>query len=872
MPYTIERVSGTTLLMDPFGSSRSSLSFDGRYVTFDAHSMFFGGSDVFVYDRLTQTTTAVSPAFAHSGAAPSISGDGRYIGYNGGGSGFPFVSLYDRVADTTVTINSLIGTPKSAPSISADGNFLAFAGDNFNSSGGGGTAQLQIYDRVGGTTQAILTNVTTDNLGTFFSPALNADGRYVAFSTSAGLVAGDTNNKMDTFVFDRVTTTVELVSVPNGGGSANNDSQDAELNADGRFVVYESTASNLVAGDTNGKSDIFLYDRVLHTTARISGSSNGTQGNGDSFNPATSGDGRYVAYHSFATNLVAGDFNNATDVFVYDTLTHRTIRASVAPDGRELTSFASSFLFDKLNAGFSVTPAISADGHFVSFFSDAANLIAGAPYNGCAYYVVDIQQIFANTTESFGGDNDDTLTGGITDDSLYGAGGSDRLIGGSGVDILDGGRSDVHVDWRQPQLARADGGPYPDIVDIQQDGQVRVLTSTGSAFNPAERWQVGATSNDRLADVSGDGRADLIQFYNGLEIVALSTITQSVQFGVEPGTAFGPWRYWASGATASDQIADVNGDGKGDLVQIYNGRALVGLSTGGNFERWTTWAVGATASDDLVDLNGDGRADLLQLYNGSAYAALSAGSAFGPWLQWTTGATAGDQAVDLNGDGRADLLQFYNGRAVVALSDGSHFGPWTTWAIGATANDRVADVNGDGDLDLLQFYNGREIVALSNGSGFGPWTTWATGATAGDRAVDLNADGSADLVQFYNARPLVALSTGSSFGAWTSWSTAVGASPGNDTLTGGADPDTFVFGGIFGDDVVTDFNVTQDRIGLDIELLPDPGAPSPTRFNFVLAHTADDGNGNAVITFDTGSITLQGIEKASLLAQDFVFG
>jgi hypothetical protein len=149
---------------------------------------------------------------------------------------------------------------------------------------------------------------------------MSGDGHFVAFqSVASNLVAGDTNGTSDVFVRDLVNNTTERASVDSAGVQANADSSVPSISRDGRFVAFESTASNLVAGDANGFADVFLRDRQSDMTELVSVDSNGAAADGDSgYHSAVSGDGRYVIYSSRATNLVAGDTNAALDVFARD--------------------------------------------------------------------------------------------------------------------------------------------------------------------------------------------------------------------------------------------------------------------------------------------------------------------------------------------------------------------------------------------------------------------------------------------------------------------------------------------------------------------------------------------------------------------------
>ena len=137
---------------------------------------------------------------------------------------------------------------------------------------------------------------------------LSPDGRYVAFSSSASnLVPGDTNGVTDVFVYDRESHLTERASVDANGAQGDGLSSNASITADGRYVSFASWASNLVPGDTNGKADLFVYDRQTHVIERVSVAADGTQGDGGPLSSSISGDGRYVAFHSGASNLVPGD-------------------------------------------------------------------------------------------------------------------------------------------------------------------------------------------------------------------------------------------------------------------------------------------------------------------------------------------------------------------------------------------------------------------------------------------------------------------------------------------------------------------------------------------------------------------------------------
>ena len=201
------------------------------------------------------------------------------------------------------------------------------------------------------------------------APSISADGRYVAFDSAASnLVAGDTNGYTDVFVRDRKLHKTTLVSVSSAGIQANGDSYSPSISANGRYVAFYSYASNLVSGDTNGYTDVFVCDRKLHKTYRVSVSTAGLQGNNSSDLPSISADGRYVVFASDASNLVSGDTNGYTDVFVRDRKLHKTYRVSVSTAGLQGNDPSGSI----------VAPSfISANDRYVAFASDASNLVSG---------------------------------------------------------------------------------------------------------------------------------------------------------------------------------------------------------------------------------------------------------------------------------------------------------------------------------------------------------------------------------------------------------------------------------------------------------------------------------------------------------------
>jgi hypothetical protein len=268
-------------------------------------------------------------------------------------------------------------------SISGDGRFIAFhsSANNLVSGDVNDAEDAFVHDRQTGITS--LVSVKTGGEQANYasgSPGISDDGRYVVFASQASnLITDDKNyHGWDVFVHDRQTGETTCVSVNSSGEQGNDESFNGAISGDGRYVTFESNATNLVNDDTNGKSDVFLHDRQTGETIRISVSSSGAQADGASYMAGVSANGRFVSFESNADNLVNGDTNGAMDVFVRDRQTGETRRVSVASNGIQA------------NDG-SFVPGISGNGQYVVFESDATNLVSGDKYGLTHIYVNDLQ-------------------------------------------------------------------------------------------------------------------------------------------------------------------------------------------------------------------------------------------------------------------------------------------------------------------------------------------------------------------------------------------------------------------------------------------------------------------------------------------------
>jgi Tol biopolymer transport system component len=379
-----------------------AISHDGRFVAFQSFATNLvpgdvnGQTDVFVRDRWLGVTEIVSISTAGvqgdkaSGIdGVAISGDGRFVVFAskattlvpGAPNHSPGIYLRDRSNGTTERVsldaqgNEAIGVCGS-PSVSDDGRYVAFhsAADHLVVNDSNGKYDVFVRDRLLATTElvSVATNGASGN-DSSLRPSMSPDGRYIAFDSGASNLDPNPNNsgQFNIFVRDRTTGTTELASVSMLGFEPGGSSY-ATISADGRYVAFESGA-HLVATDTNSFTDVYVRDRVSGITNLVTIGWNGAPANHSSISSLVPGsisaDGRFVAYYSFASNLVPVDQNLDYDVFVTDRANATTELVSATTSGVQGNSASESV-------------AISADGRFVAFASNATNLFPGGSPSG----------------------------------------------------------------------------------------------------------------------------------------------------------------------------------------------------------------------------------------------------------------------------------------------------------------------------------------------------------------------------------------------------------------------------------------------------------------------------------------------------------
>jgi len=257
----------------------------------------------------------------------------------------------------------------SLPSVSGNGRWVAFSSEatNLVADDTNGVQDIFVRDRETGSTSRVNLDSSGNQADALsYSPFISANGRYVVFSSDASnLVPNDTNARRDIFVRDLGMGVTSRVSLGPAGAQANSTSFDPSISGDGRFVAFDSFATNLVSGSSSGRQ-VYVHDRQSGVTSKVSLSSAGVEGDALSQLSVISADGRFVAFYRFSQNLVAEDTNGAGDIFLHDLQTGSTLLVSRSSAGQIAAAGVGQ-----------ATPSLSQDGRFVAFSSSSNNLVAG---------------------------------------------------------------------------------------------------------------------------------------------------------------------------------------------------------------------------------------------------------------------------------------------------------------------------------------------------------------------------------------------------------------------------------------------------------------------------------------------------------------
>lgn len=584
-------------------ASRWGISADGRYVAFSSYSstMIDDGGDggVFLKDLETGTVTRVSTSSsgvpAWGGDYPSISADGRYVAFQsydpnlapGNDRGETQIYVKDlqtgavRLASSDSNGNAANGY-SSIAHISADGRYVAFGSyaSNLVEGDNNGMTDIFLKDLQTGAITRVTTGMDGGDSNGESSDwgVVSAGGRYVAFESDASnLVAGDNNNENDVFLKDMLTGTVRILSRAADGGGANEDSWVPFMSPDGRYIVFDSEASNLVAGDTNGKDDVFLFDTQTEALTLVSTSADGVQGNGHSLNPVISNDGRFVAFRGYATNFGQAGNTVTSSVFVKDLVTGEVACVSLTPDGTPST-------------GWSYNIGISGDGRYIMFGSEAGDLVTNDT-NGS----VDVFRV-ANP--------------------LFGASSNAYEFGpGSGAVVIDASDGALEVVRLTGDVQSTDVQLFRDEVNLYLaiEGTADMLTLAGWFADPAHRvetieftdgtWDVAvlagaqmAVSTSGLSSTKGGGD-DFVVGSAGADAITAKAGDDAVYSGAGNDSL--------DGGTGNDFLSGGDGDdtlagGMGD--DILNGGAGNDVLEGGFGNDVYQFGIGS-GQDTIVELD-----------------------------------------------------------------------------------------------------------------------------------------------------------------------------------------------------------------------------------------------------------------------------
>ena len=364
-------------------------SADGRFIAFATHASNLvandtnDADDVFLLDRqsggLTRITLgALGGELAQPSNTPRMSADASVIAFSswddpvpGGMPGAPDLFAWNRASGTTVLVSvGLGGAAPSGPtvysSVSADGRFIAFESNasNLVANDTNNSTDVFVRDLQNSTTERVSLTSSGQQASTYSrDAAISGDGRFVAFSSNAGLVTQDTNSVIDVYVRDRTLGTLTWISKGVSAAQPNGNSQPSAISADGNWIGFTSAATNLVPNDTNARIDAFLYSRATSQLQRINLGVADTQANWDVSLNSLSADGRFAGLWTFASNAAPLDANGVADGFVYDRVSGVATLVSRSTD-------------DAPGDGNSTDVDISDDGRVAVFLSRATNLVS----------------------------------------------------------------------------------------------------------------------------------------------------------------------------------------------------------------------------------------------------------------------------------------------------------------------------------------------------------------------------------------------------------------------------------------------------------------------------------------------------------------
>ncbi len=772
----LQHVSRVGNVGAPTATNHPTISADGNLVAFEGGWTAFGsssdsGTDVFVKNLATGAVTnqheAADGTNGLSGSgSPVISADGSVVAFLSAsdnllpdsGSG----ALYDIfVADVVgggIVLASTSSTGAKAangrcldPDVSGDGRYVAFTSDTSNFAANTTNNEYDVFVKdlqTGALVRASHSLTNTDGNGESIGAAVSADGELVAFeSTATNLSAGDTNGQRDIFVWQRSSGAVTNLTEGGNGTSRNVDvAYDAGW---GGYAVFESSATNLIAGKTTASTQIFAADLFSGGLSLVSTSAAGVQGNLASDSASISGDGRFVVFRSYATNLVAGDTNGYADIFVKDTFTGRIARVSVAADGTQSNQHSGN-------------PTISLGGEWIVFESGATNL-AGTDANGTF---------------------DDVFR--VANPLLQ-----DTLIGGAGNDTYVLQRADVVTEALNGGIDTVRAG-----LSYTLGAHLENLVLTGTA-------SINGTGNALNNVITGNVGSNTINGSTGIDTASYEAASAAVTVDLRLTTA------QATGA-GSDRLLGIEYLTGSRFNDRLTGNDLANRLDGGAGNDTLTGGLGNDTY--LVDSSAD-----IIVEAGTAATEIDTVVST---VAWTLGARlenlvlTGTAAINGGGNNAANLLvgngannQLYGYGGNDTLNGGAGNDTLT----GSTGSDTYI-VDSSADVTVEAGTDAGAIDTVISGVSWILQSTLENLTLTGTVATVGGGNGSANVINGNAANNVL--------GGYAGVDTIDGGA-GNDTISGGADADRltggsgsdrFVFNSKVGADVLIDFVSGTDRL------------------------------------------------------------
>ncbi len=728
------------------------MSDDGRYVAFSAPARLVPEDtndvdDVYFVDLQTSELTWVSKPQDGSQPddgswKPEISPDGRYVAFMSRANNLlaedqdPSIDLfvYDRVTAIRECITSAQDGDALAARFSGNNEKIVYEfefDDNSPSAPNAPTKDIVLYDRTTGERRVVTKSYdggAANNIS--WRPHISHDGGYVVFqSMSSNLVPNDLNLAWDVFVYDVAADTLECLSVNPDGDPANGESQSVRISGDGRFVTFQSSATDLTAASADGIENVYLLDRATGEQTAVAGDGF-PDGAAAALRPDISTDGRYIVYHGSSSAADETKPDTIADIYVYDRVTGETRCVSRQPNG--LPSGATN-----------AYPSISGDAGWVAFLSDATNLTAGSAPDSMDLFVM--VNPFALASEfDFGDAPLPYPTASASDGARHLAGGptlgSVRDLEANGV-----------------PSAGADGDDNAGVPD-DEDGVV---------FGSVQVGRLGATATVTVASAPAGARLDAWIDFNGdgswggaderiadglLLLGGTNTIGFDVPSGAVPGETYARFRLSTEGVSAPAGAA-TDGEVEDYRVTIESPAAGSGFFV----PRQTLSAVIRSPSAVITtDVDGDGDRDVLAASEQDDTITWYENDGNESFAAHTVSRTAvGVQSVfaaDVDSDGDMDVLSasFGDNRIAWYENDGQeHFAAHmiTDWAYGATSVF-AADMDGDGDMDVLSTSSWDGKIAWYENDGNQEFASHTIATTAtwawSVFAIDVDGDGDMD--------------------------------------------------------------------------------------------------------------------------------